>query len=310
MTKPVHKSDLQSALQGVLNGPVKLAPTASEPDFDETETPAESTLDCTVLLVEDNIVNQQVAQGMLEAMGCTVATALNGEEGLAAVEAMEFDLVFMDCQMPVMDGFAATQAIREREADDRRRVPGQGRLRIVALTAHARQADREDCIAAGMDDYVSKPFTKDDLRVMLEKWAVSNSDRAVRAAKSGPPPGLATLDAAVLRNLNELQHQGGSADLVARVVDAFLKSSSELIESMQTASTDGSPEAVASAAHTLKSSSAQVGAHRLSALCKQVEQLGREEAVDAIPALLEDIAGELESVHERLATERAILESG
>ncbi|MBW2281598.1 MAG: response regulator [Deltaproteobacteria bacterium] len=189
-------------------------------------------------------------------------------------------------------------------------MPGQGRLRIVALTAHARRADRDDCIEAGMDDYVSKPFTKHDLREMLEKWAVSNSARAKEPAETGPAAGLTTLDPAVLKNLHDLQKQGASSDLVARVVDAFLKSSSELLDSMQNASNDAAPEGVAAAAHTLKSSSAQVGAQRLSALCKQVEQLGRDGTLDAVPALLENITSELEAVHDRLATERAILENG
>jgi len=115
-----------------------------------------------VLLVEDNPVNQQVARRMLESWGCTVTLASDGEQALAAAAAVAFDLILMDCQMPVMDGYEATRRLRQR--------PGSESLRIVAMTAEAVSGDREACLAAGMDDYISKPVRQESLRAVVEKW--------------------------------------------------------------------------------------------------------------------------------------------
>ena len=125
-----------------------------------TPTPASPRL--RVLLVEDNMINRVVATRMLQRLGCAVQTAVDGVEGLARAEAHTYDLIFMDCQMPRMDGFAATAAIRSR-TDDRARVP------IVAMTAHAMAGDRERCLAAGMDDYISKPISMGALTEVLER---------------------------------------------------------------------------------------------------------------------------------------------
>jgi CheY-like chemotaxis protein len=120
---------------------------------------------CRVLLAEDNPVNQAVASGMLELMGAHVTVAGNGREALDLLAAAEFDLLLIDCQMPVMDGFEATHAIRRGEgADPDRRLP------IIALTANAVAGDRETCLAAGMDDYLSKPFTYAELHSIVAQW--------------------------------------------------------------------------------------------------------------------------------------------
>jgi len=117
-----------------------------------------------VLLVEDNPVNLEVAQAVLETSGCDVETATNGLEALESFERGEYRLIFMDCQMPEMDGFEAASEIRRREAGSGRRVP------IIALTASAIEGDREQCMAAGMDDYLPKPFTAEQIRSALASW--------------------------------------------------------------------------------------------------------------------------------------------
>jgi two-component system sensor histidine kinase/response regulator len=126
-----------------------------------------------VLLVEDNAINQQVANGMLTSMGCDVEIASNGRDAVEMLEQAAFDIVLMDCQMPIMDGYAATGAIREREGEGR-----YPRQTIIALTANALPEDRDRCIAAGMDDYLSKPFTVDKLRAVLESWLPGNMKRS------------------------------------------------------------------------------------------------------------------------------------
>jgi CheY-like chemotaxis protein len=117
-----------------------------------------------VLVAEDNEVNRRVALAMLERSGCRVETVVNGREALEAVTSRHYDLVLMDVQMPEMDGLTATAAIRAREDETGRRTP------IVAMTAHAMNEDRERCLAAGMDDYISKPVKSDELRAKLARW--------------------------------------------------------------------------------------------------------------------------------------------
>ncbi len=118
-----------------------------------------------LLVVEDNLVNQQVARGRLERMGFDVHVAENGAAALEMLNREHYDLIFMDCQMPVLDGYQATRRIREMEQRGRsRRIP------IVAMTAHAMSGDRDQCIRAGMDDYVSKPFNTEELQSILERW--------------------------------------------------------------------------------------------------------------------------------------------
>ncbi len=121
-----------------------------------------------VLLVEDNVVNQEVGRAMLQHLGCAVDITTDGAEAVEAVSQRSYDIVFMDCQMPRMDGYEATRLIRESE-----KKAGNGavrRLPIVALTAHAMEGDRDPCIEAGMNDYVSKPFNEAHIRDVLARW--------------------------------------------------------------------------------------------------------------------------------------------
>jgi CheY-like chemotaxis protein len=121
-----------------------------------------------VLLAEDNVVNAKLAVRLLERLGCRVDVASNGHEALKMVQSIPFDIVFMDCQMPEMDGFEATRAIRAWERTSRTAASPATRLPIVALTANAMQGDRERCLTAGMDDYITKPLARSDLARVLE----------------------------------------------------------------------------------------------------------------------------------------------
>jgi CheY-like chemotaxis protein len=135
-----------------------------------------------ILLVEDNLINQQVALGMLESRGYQVTVAGNGREALDAHARGAFDLILMDCDMPEMDGFEATRAIRAQES-----ASGGEHVAIVALTANAMAQDREACLAAGMDDHLGKPFSSATLQAMLERWlpAAADAAPAIPAARAG-----------------------------------------------------------------------------------------------------------------------------
>ncbi|MCX5876466.1 MAG: ATP-binding protein [Deltaproteobacteria bacterium] len=151
-----------------LDFPVAAAGTQTEAQKDN-QPQEEGPLQGRILLVEDNKVNQMVASKMLAAMGLTVDLAENGEKALAALVEKRYDLVLMDCQMPVLDGYEATRAFRSRE------TPGEKRMPIIAMTANAMAGDRQKCLEAGMDDYIAKPVKKDQLRKLLGQWLVISS---------------------------------------------------------------------------------------------------------------------------------------
>ena len=162
ITKPVRQARLRDCMLHLL-----LPSATTQPNRVSDSLPKlDSVAGLRVLLVEDNPINREVANGMLDLLGCVTTVAENGREALAKLDAGPFDIVLMDCQMPVLDGYQATAAIRQAEASD----GGNGQV-IIALTANAMPEDRERCLAAGMDDYLSKPFTQDRLKDMLGHWS-------------------------------------------------------------------------------------------------------------------------------------------
>ena len=254
-----------------------------------------------VLLAEDNQVNQDVAVAMLEDLGCEVHTVESGEPALIAVQGNVFDIVFMDCQMPGMDGLAATRAIRRLERD------GAGaaatRLPIVALTAHVMAKDRHDCDEAGMDGFVTKPFTRSDLAESIRRWVPTKAtnERGSDAASSDFGTGEPTLSVEVLRDIGS---SAPDADFLSKLVATFLDSANQIRVRIREGASSGDIEAVARAAHQLKSSSAQVGVARLSAVSKELEAVARDGSFDAVTGLLERFEYEFEAACEALATEQ------
>jgi PAS domain S-box-containing protein len=265
---------------------------------------AEGSEQVRILLVEDNPVNREVACGMLETLNLRIDTAENGREAVAAVESGEYALIFMDCQMPEMDGFTATQLIREREASTT--PPSHinvhrslSHVPIVALTAHAMQGDRELCLAAGMDDYLTKPFTLSQLKQVLARWVfnrrpvqvevcgdVTNAPLQQNPATLQEVPALqmakprqdtiiepTTIDQAALAAIRALQRPG-QPDIVARIVTQYMDSSPEIIDRIRRAVLSKDAGELRAAAHRLKSSSAQLGATVLASDCRELEMMG------------------------------------
>jgi CheY-like chemotaxis protein len=217
-----------------------------------------------VLLVEDNAVNQQVATRMLGAFGVNAQLAVNGLDALSRIQQESFDLVLMDCQMPVMDGYEATARIRAWELE-----AGRTRLPIVAMTANAMEGDRERCLAAGMDDYLAKPIKRDVLRIALTRWI--GVDPPTRAPSITTPellPSVKTFDDAAFEQLRELFDND-----VADVIESYLQDSLQQIEGMTRAANTGEREVLKINAHSLKSSSRSLGAMQVAALAEQLEDL-------------------------------------
>ncbi len=270
-----------------------------------------------VLLVDDNAVNRQVATGLLSKMGCVVETAHNGLIAVERTAREQFDIVFMDCMMPEMDGYDASRTIRRREASA---GPRGGRLPIVAMTANAMQGDRERCLDAGMDDHVAKPVRPEYLRSVLERWSrpavVVPSPMALPPVMALPPGGdflpevdLAetaftgeepAIDWAMLDALSADVGDDGEG-FVRVVIDAFVEETPTEIELLRSAARDGDEVVYARAAHTLKGSAATVGAPFMTQLCKASEMDAKNGVPGDRPAMAEAIAAEFERVCEMLA---------
>jgi DNA-binding response OmpR family regulator len=195
----------------------------------------------------------------------------------------------MDCQMPRMDGFEATRAIRAAEAA-RGRAGEVERTPIVALTANAMQGDREACLAAGMDGYLAKPFTREELLRTLHRWL---PERA-------PEP--APIDPAALAAIRQLDAERGGA-IVERVLRSYLDTTPGKLAALRRAADSGDAAGVRDAAHALKSSSAQLGARSLAELAKELEALGRAGELRAAPALVERTFAEFERVRRAIGPE-------
>ena len=274
LTKPVCQSELQATLLNVIGE------GGGEPQqFDTCCRPAEAMgqFDRHVLVAEDNPTNQDVAQGMLRKFGCRVDVVSNGHEAVQAFSKRTYDLVFMDCQMPILDGYQATAGIRRQEREN----GAVTRTPIVALTAHALEGDKERCLSAGMDDYMSKPFKAEQIAAVIRRWTghrfpgnekqpgpvhETPPDKDRGASEKHPAP----IDKSVLYTLKELQVEG-EPDFLKRVVMTYLDGSRPMIGELETAYAIKDADSMRHIAHRLKSSSANVGALRLSEFCRMLE---------------------------------------
>lgn len=251
-----------------------------------------------VLVAEDNPVNQTVVSAMLESLGVAYELAENGRVAIERLQHASFDLLLMDCQMPEMDGFSATVAIRDRE--HAARLPA--RLPIIALTANAVAGDRERCLAAGMDDYLSKPFTRDQLKSVLSRWLVPElrSPSAYSPKSIDLPSTLLILNPTPLDKLRQLPPRNGIHP-VASVIEAYLVDAPRQWRRLCAATETGDHEGLRHAAHNLTSSSANVGADRLSVLARELERIGNARLIDEAKPLLSIFERELTHVLAALA---------
>lgn len=277
--KPVNQSRIYNYLTKTLLQDNKIN-TENNPAFQ-----IHTNFKANILVVEDNSVNQAVVEDMLSELGCEVTIVNNGLEGLEAVKQNSFDLVFMDCQMPIMDGFKATEEIRTYESQNN--IPQSNT--IIALTANAQSSDKQACLDVGMNDYLSKPFKFDELVKVLSKYLTpadcKNSSKTENlqvhqsignSKNSNPGNKYRNVDFNILEKLH-VQKNINKPSLLTRLVKLFSQDAPKKIIDLETCISKNNLSDVTIVAHTLKSSSANIGAIKLSELCKQLE-LGCKQA--------------------------------
>jgi CheY-like chemotaxis protein len=300
LTKPIKQSQLYNVLIDILDEqPIQVKPSRATPPQINPQLAQQHPL--RILLVEDNLVNQKVALLLLQRMGYRADVANNGLQALETLRRQSYDVVLMDMQMPEMDGLTATRHICQEWQKD-------ARPRIIAMTANAMQGDREECLKAGMDDYVSKPIRVEALIQALTKCQPSREgewesgrkgewERETEVYKSRLDAQLSphftplpphALDAKELEAFLEMV--GEKADeILVEMIDCYLEDAPKLLQAIAQAFDRGDAITLRRAAHTLKSSSATFGAKELSHLCRQLElssQTGTPECeVDKLPQL-------------------------
>jgi two-component system, sensor histidine kinase and response regulator len=293
--KPVRRAQLLERLSSLLKHQSRSQDGAQPPSRDVRAAARGSKRVSRirrVLLVEDNPVNQEVAQAMLQELGVEVTSAWNGEQALEILAAQSFEVVLMDCQMPKLDGYSATSRFREWEKEHQ-----HSRTFIVALTANALSGDAEKCFAAGMDRYLSKPFTGDQLYQVLE--SCGSDAMPIIAETKTEDSAIAVLDPQTVGRIRAL-HRPGGPDLFAKVVGLYVASSLALTEAMRAAALSHDAVGIRQAAHALKSSSANVGAMAFAELCKHVELAVEHGKLDDARVLVDRLLGEHQQVLQAL----------
>ncbi|MEQ9401539.1 MAG: response regulator [Longimicrobiales bacterium] len=283
MLKPILPSELLDEVRTMIG---VAGPTAEMPAPDP-DRPLPTVSPLRILLAEDNKVNQTLAVALLTRVGHHVTVAGDGRAALEALEGGDFDMVLMDVQMPELDGLEATRAIRARETGDER-IP------ILAMTAHAMKGDRERCIAAGMDDYISKPIDPRALHLAIAQLS------GQRVSTGSPRRTVPPFDHA-----KALYHVGGDPEILGQLVDMFLTQSDARIDRIVRATEEGGREEIEAAAHSLKGTAATLGMEPLRVRCLEMEHLAEsgevEKARRALPSLLDAFA----AVRDALETYRS-----
>ncbi|MDA0737702.1 MAG: response regulator [Nitrospirae bacterium] len=323
LTKPIHEAQLYKVLCGVMGMEMNVS---SEPGSSGSTVvmqynlaEAERRSQRKILLAEDNIVNQRVAVLMLKKLGYYADIVANGEEAVEALGRISYDVVLMDCQMPEMDGFEATRAIRRREAlrvkreaeysEDGEIVSEQLDTRyerrdtlhvpIIAMTANAMKGDREQCLDAGMDDFISKPVKVEHLDAVLKYWLADESEQvsfqplhehthlAQEENIDVEIEAVAVLDEPTMAELRDLA--GDDPAFLLDLIQEFVTRSIALVEQVQHAKDQGDLQTLTVAAHTLKGSAKNIGAMRLGEECSDLEILGRQAQWEAIPEKIDHV---------------------
>jgi CheY-like chemotaxis protein/HPt (histidine-containing phosphotransfer) domain-containing protein len=294
LTKPVKQSQLFDCLMNLVARreaqATRAAPRKRLARVTAPSLPEADHAKIRILLAEDNAVNQKVALRQLSQFGYRADAVGNGLEVLDALDRIVYDIVLMDCQMPEMDGYEATREIRRREGASRHTT-------VIAMTANAISGDREKCLAAGMDDYISKPVREEELMSMLARWTPQVgavvADKAVHEPASG-------IDRTTLDALRKLQ----TANRPNALTDLFVKDSAERLAEMRAALERADVRVVEHAAHALKGSCGTLGATRMAGLCEIIETRSHAGSLQGVAILLEALEEEFSRVRQTLEAEK------
>jgi len=293
LTKPLRLVELHRVLTGCSRDESGTH-TATNVHLPAVSTP----LSGRVLVVEDQPLNREVAIGILASLGLHAQTANDGRQALEMLQKQSFDVVLMDCEMPVMDGFSATAELRRRE-------PEGTHLPVIALTADATATGREACLAAGMDDYLAKPFRREALRGLLARWLQEKTQsEPAREPEAAPsmevpaPPGEPILDGATLDALRALP-RSGQKDMLEHIGELYLSDSRGLIASIEESLGAGNSADLARAAHAWRSYNGNVGALGLARLCRELEDTARQSNF----AAAQEIYAQIRTLHLRVRDE-------
>jgi PAS domain S-box-containing protein len=278
--KPRSESDQGPIHEEVTATPAVRATTASGPDSCRGGI--------RILVAEDNIVNQKVALGQLRKLGHSADIVTNGCEVIEAIALKQYDLILMDCQMPIMDGYQTSSQIRSLH--DRRHYTV-----IVALTANAMQGTRERCLEAGMDDYISKPVDIEELRRVLDNWkSLHDSGEKNMLDRAGESPMRDVLDREALNSLRIMQED--APGLFAELVELFAHDAPSHLEGMRNALSGGNGEELARIAHKLNGSAGIFGAMRLAPHLANLEERGWRGYLDGVDVILDQVQEEMTAV--------------
>lgn len=295
LAKPIRHSQLIDTVNKILGRqrqqpeatvtpPAEVAPEGGENHL-------EVRTDQPILVAEDNPVMQQLAVRRIRKMGLTAAAVSNGKEVLQALKEQPYALILMDCQMPEMDGFEATAAIRRDETASGAHTP------IIAMTAAAMIGDREHCITSGMDDYLSKPVSQEQLRQVLIKW-LPKEPRRVRTKEQGAPPAVPSASPGDLPiDLPQLEQLYGKEDING-LLRSFLEESTELARQLHSCCQQRDAQQMATEAHQLKGLAAVMTSEKLAAYCLDLERAVKEYAWDLADTILPKVQAELTRVHD------------
>jgi len=293
LTKPIKKNFLYHLLTAeapITEGENKIK---SDPGFESNKVPDIIKNKIRILLAEDSETNREVAINILQRLGYNVDTAASGLEAVEAVQGNIYDIILMDVQMPGMDGISATKKIRQMETEIPSKVSGNlKKIPIIAMTAHAMQGDRDKCIQAGMDDYISKPIRMRDLSSVLEKNIIKSGELSNSKEQTGIDKKSG--DDAIFSYIELLERMGGDRKNAWKTVNRYLDEVSHLLKVLNTSVANGDAKEITNAAHSLRGASSNAGATGVSNIARQVESAAFSGNLEGIDSIVGKIEKELE----------------
>jgi signal transduction histidine kinase/DNA-binding response OmpR family regulator/HPt (histidine-containing phosphotransfer) domain-containing protein len=295
LTKPIRQSALFDALMDALHLSREQPGQPSRPPTPPTTSAPSLPHDLRILLAEDNETNQMVVEEILHNEGLQCDIAANGVEAVSLATSRYYDLILMDCQMPEMDGYTATQHIRSHEKGS-----SAAHVAVIALTASATTTDRDECLAAGMDDYLTKPIVPERLVQMIEKWALpgrqslepSTRKSPLQTKETGRSPGFSA--AAPFDYGAALARCAGNAVLVRQIVEMFIERTPQELDELEESVARSDAAAVSANAHRLKGGAATLSAEPLSVAAAALEEAGRSGSLAKAPEQFERVRQEFE----------------